>query len=80
MNLFSYYFMVLTVTLVLLEVTRGSIRRTVVAWLAALSVVVCRISVMPFGATTWGTRLQNDFVPIFIGGAAVGHRRPAVAR
>ncbi len=70
-NLFTYYFMALAVTLVLLEVTRGSIRRALVAWLAALTLVVCRISIMPFGAVPWGNYLQNDLIPLFIGGAAL---------
>jgi hypothetical protein len=70
-NLFTYYFMALTVTLVLLEATRGSIRRTVVAWLLALTVVICRISVLPFGTTRWGMYLQKGPIPLFIGGAVV---------
>jgi len=70
-NLFTYYFMALTVTVVLLEATRGSIRRTVVAWLVALTIVICRISVMPFGTTRWGMYLQNDLIPLVLGAAVV---------
>jgi hypothetical protein len=67
-NLIFYYFMAMAVAVVLLEVTRGSIRPTAVAWLAGLTAVSCRLSVPLLGATTWGTRLQHDFVPILIGG------------
>jgi hypothetical protein len=67
-NLIFYYFMAMAVAVVLLEVTRGSIRPTAVAWLAGLTAVSCRLSVPLFGATTWGTHLQHDVVPILIGG------------
>jgi hypothetical protein len=70
-NLFAYYFMALAVTVVLLEVTRGSIRRTSVAWLAALTLVISHISVMPFGPTKWGGYVQKDLVPVLIGGAVL---------
>ncbi len=70
-NWFSYYFMALAVTLVLLEATQGSIRRTVVAWLAALTLWICRLSPVPFGVNTWGVYLQNDLVSLFIGGFAL---------
>ena len=70
-NLITYYFMALMVALVLLEVTSGSVRRTVVAWLAAFTVVICRISEAPFGTNRWGVYLQNDLIPLFIGGLAL---------
>jgi hypothetical protein len=70
-NLIAYYFMALTVTLVLLEATRGSIRRTVVAWLVALTLVICRISWMPFGRTRLGPYFQHDLVPLVVGSAVV---------
>jgi hypothetical protein len=70
-NLFTYYFMAMTVSLVVLEATRGCIRRTTVAWLAALTVVICRVSMLPFGATRWGAYMQNDILPLVIGGVAL---------
>jgi hypothetical protein len=70
-NLITYYFMALAVSLVLLEVTRGSIRRTVVAWLASLTVVTCRMSLMPFGTNRWGVYFQNDLIPLLFGGVAI---------
>ena len=70
-NLFAYYFMALSVTMVLLEVTRGSVRRTAVAWLAALTLVTSHISVLPFGPTRWGGYVQKDLIPLLIGGAAL---------
>jgi hypothetical protein len=70
-NLNPYYFMALTVTLVLLEATRGSIRRTIVAWLLALTVVICRTSGMPFGRTRLGASFQTGLVPLVIGSAVV---------
>jgi len=63
-NFYPYYFMALAVTLVLLEATQGSIRRTVVAWLAALTLVICRLSPVPFGVVAWGVYLQNDLIPL----------------
>jgi hypothetical protein len=70
-NLIAYYFLALTVSLVVLEATRGTIRRTTVAWLAILTLVICRISELPFGFTRWAAYLQNDIVPILIGGVAI---------
>ena len=70
-NLFAYYFMALSVTVVLLEVTRGSIRRTAVAWIAALTLVTSHISVLPFGPTRWGGYVQKDVIPLLLGGAAL---------
>ena len=70
-SLNAYYFMALTVTLVLLEATRGSIRRTVVAWLAALTIVICRISWLPFGRTRLGPYFQTGIVPLVLGSAVV---------
>ena len=69
-NLFTYYFMALAVSLVLLEVTRGSIRRGVVAWLVALTLWTCRISV-PFSVNPWGRYLQHDVIPLFVGAAVL---------
>ena len=70
-SLNAYYFMALAVTLVVLEATRGSIRRTVVAWLLVLTVVICRISFLPFGRTRLGPYFQTGIVPLVIGAAMV---------
>jgi len=70
-NLFAYYFMALAVTLVVLEVTQGSIRRTVVAWLAALTLVSTRMTGLLFGPEPWERYLQHKLIPILIGGAAL---------
>ena len=70
-SLWTYYFMALAVCLVLLEVTQGAIRRSVAAWFAVLTLVICRISIYPFGLTKWGLYLQNDLLSILIGGAAL---------
>ncbi len=40
-NLFAYYFMALVVTLVLVDVARGKIRASLVAWVTALLFVFC---------------------------------------
>jgi hypothetical protein len=40
-NMFSYYFMALAVSLVLLDAVRGSVRNSTVAWLAAVALVFC---------------------------------------
>jgi len=70
-NLYSYYFMALAVTLVVLEATKGSIRRSVVAWLAVLTLWICRIGVVPFGVNAWGSYFENDLLPLFVGGLAL---------
>jgi hypothetical protein len=70
-NLISYYFMALAVSLVVLEATRGTIRRTTVAWLAILTLVICRISFLPFSFVRWGASLQHDVIPLLIGGVAL---------
>ena len=38
-NIFSYYYMALAVTLVILDVVRGRIRQTLVAWVAMITLV-----------------------------------------
>ena len=57
--------------LALLEATLGSIRRTVAAWFAALTLVGIRMSGVIFGPERWEQVLQHRFVPIAIGGAAL---------
>ena len=79
-NLIFYYFMAMAVAVVLLEVTRGSIRPTAVAWLAGLTAVSCS----PFrpalrrndvghapSNTTLVPILIGGVVPILIGGVAL---------
>jgi hypothetical protein len=58
-NLFSYYFMALTVSLVLLDVVRGHIRSSLVAWLAAVTLVFCIFGGPAFGFIGWGGYLNN---------------------
>jgi len=70
-NLFSYYFMALAVSLVLLDVTDGYLRGSVLAWLAALTLVICGYSVLPFTAVAWGSYSHVDPVPLFIGALAL---------
>ncbi len=58
-NLFSYYFMALAVSLVLLDVARGHLRGTTLAWLAA---VLLELSLSPsqgFQAVDWGGYIQS---------------------
>jgi len=64
-NLIGYYFMALAVSLVLIEVVRGRIRSSVVAWLAGMTVVICKIGLVPFAGATWGSFLQSD-LPLII--------------
>ncbi len=59
-NLVGYYFMALAVSLVLLEAARGSIRGSVLAWFAGMTVVICKIGVLPFGGLIGGASLQTD--------------------
>jgi hypothetical protein len=56
-NIFEYYFMALVVTLVLLEVTQGRIRGSVVAWLMALMMTFSLDNY--FLNTTSGLHLQR---------------------
>jgi len=70
-NLFTYYFMALMVTVVLLEATRGSIRRTVAAWIVAMTVVLCRMTGLPYLITEWKITLEHDVIPLLLGGAVV---------
>jgi hypothetical protein len=78
-TLFTYYFMALAVSLVLIDVTRGSLRRTVGAWLAVLTLLVCRIPPTPFSGVTWGDHL-NTLLPIVIGAVALGAALLALTR
>lgn len=47
-NLYEYYFMALAVALVLLDVTRGYIRSSTIAWLGAVTLVFCLLRGLSF--------------------------------
>jgi hypothetical protein len=61
-HLFGYYFMALVVSLVLVDVVRGHIRSSVIAWLAAVVLVFCQTG---FDFVDWAQYPQN-LVPVFI--------------
>ena len=61
----AYYFMALAVSLVLLDVVRGHIRRSTVAWLAAVAVVFCFFGGQAFNEVAWGGSLRR-LVPLLI--------------
>ena len=69
-NLFGYYFMALTVTLVLLDVVRGHVRSTVVAWLAAVTIVFCVDASPAFASVGWGEYPRN-LIPFLIAAPAL---------
>ncbi len=59
-NLFAYYFMALAVCLVLLDVVRGHVRSSLVAWLVAVALVFCFRPGNAFEESVrWGGRLQS---------------------
>ncbi len=70
-NLIQYYFMALGVTLILLDVTRGRIRTSVVAWLLAMSLVICSYGILPFGVAGWGRSFQDDLPLVVVASAAL---------
>jgi hypothetical protein len=58
-NLFVYYFMALAVSLVLLDVARGHIRSSLVAWLVALTLVFCiDWFYSAFSSVPWGNQAR----------------------
>ena len=61
----AYYFMALAVSLVLLDVVRGHIRRSTVAWLAAVAVVFCFFGGQAFNEIASGGSLRR-LVPLLI--------------
>ena len=61
----AYYFMALAVALVLLDVARGHLRRTTVAWLAAVAVVFCFFGGQAFNDVAWGSDPRR-VVPLLI--------------
>jgi hypothetical protein len=63
--------MALAVSLVVLDVTRGILRGTVLAWLTAMTLVICALSLLPFAAVPWGLYWQNDLVPLLLGALAL---------
>ena len=63
--LVAYYFMALAVSLVLLDVVRGHLRRSLVAWLAAVAVVFCFFGGLAFDDVSWGGSLRR-LVPLLI--------------
>jgi hypothetical protein len=70
-NIFGYYFMALAVSLVVLEVARGHIRRTLVAWLITVSAVyLSGATSLDVVGKTWATAL-NALIPIIVTGFAV---------
>ena len=61
----GYYFMALAVSLVLLDVIRGHLRRSTVAWLAAVAVVFCFFGGQAFNGIAWGGDLRR-LIPLLI--------------
>jgi hypothetical protein len=73
--LYGYYFMALAVVLVVLDAVSGHIRASLVAWLAAVSVVylvgpTTSSSVWP--ATSWAADAQRSVAPVVLGLALAG--------
>jgi len=64
-NLFAYYFMALAVSLVLLDVVRGYLRSSLVAWLVAVALVFCFRPGNAFEWVRWGGYVQN-YVPLLV--------------
>lgn len=64
-NLFSYYFMALSVSLVLLDVAGGRIRSSLLAWLAAVALVLCFFHGLAFNFVGWGSQ-PRSVVPLFV--------------
>ena len=65
-NLFAYYFMALAVSLVLLDVVRGRLRTTLLAWLVAVALVYCFRPGNAFEQSVrWGGDVQ-DLVPFVV--------------
>jgi hypothetical protein len=63
-QLFGYYFMALAVTLVVLDVARGRVRASLVAWLATLSMVyLLGSTALDLVGSPW-QRLLDDLIPV----------------
>ncbi len=63
-NLYSYYFMALAVCLVLLDVARGRIRGSLVAWLAGLTLLFFQEWSYPL--LPWFPWMQGKLSPLFV--------------
>lgn len=63
-NVFSYYFMALAVALVLLDVVRGRVRETLVAWVAMLLLVYTEPFIFVW-RQTWGQDARR-WIPVVI--------------
>jgi hypothetical protein len=57
-NLFGYYFMAITVMLIILDVVRGRIRGTLIAWIALVT--------LAFDPVPWGTDPLRASVPRYL--------------
>jgi hypothetical protein len=63
-NIFSYYYMALAVTLVILDVVRGRIRQTLVAWVAMITLVYTEPTII-----VWRQSWDQDarrWIPVII--------------
>ncbi len=60
-NLFAYYFMALAVSLVLLDVVRGHLRNSTLAWLAAVGLEFCLSPSQGFQPVSWAGSIQRVF-------------------
>ena len=56
-SLFGYYFMAVAVVLVLLDVTQGRVRPSVITWLALVTLV--------FNPLPWGSDLVHNALPLW---------------
>jgi len=63
-NVFSYYYMALAVTLVVLDVVRGRIRETLVAWLAMVTLVYTEPSLIVW-RQSWGQDARH-WIPAIV--------------
>ena len=66
-NLFGYYFMAVTVSLILLDVLRGHLRRSVVAWIALVSVAFNPLWLFTLNWAPWAVTFFRDLPVMFVG-------------
>ena len=69
-NIFAYYYLALAVTLVLLDVVRGRIRETLVAWLIMVSLVFTEDTIIVW-RQVWGRDARHWIPAIVIAVAAL---------
>jgi hypothetical protein len=69
-NFFPYYLMALSVLIVLIDVQRGHIRGSLMAWLAVGALLTNVWNVSPFSWVTWGPTPQR-FLPVVIAASAL---------